>query len=146
MTPEEDIKKTEEEEKKREEKLTARVAREAEQIRKDTEARFKAELDTLRATNTALQAEIQKRNEAQVVAVNAEIEVLRGEVDEPLREIFDDLPAEMSPEVKRDWLKKQMGRMPAPPPGDAPKMPVTPNSKKKILKEFVPYDKIDNII
>jgi hypothetical protein len=137
MTPEEDIKKTEEEEKKREEKLTARVAREAEQIRKDTEARFKAELDTLRATNTALQAEIEKRNEASVEATKAEIESMRGEVDPTLLKMFDDLPDDMAPEKKRDWLKKQLGLMPAPPPS---KMPVTPNSKKKVEKTWEPHD------
>ena len=137
MPTEEEVKKAKEEEEKRfEARVNERVAREAEEVRKREAQRWQAENDRLIAENRALVEAQKKRNEEAQAACLAEIETLKAEVDPAVLELFDALPAEISPEGKRDWLKKVSGKMPAPPPG---KMPPTPNKGKVPDKKFEPY-------
>jgi hypothetical protein len=144
MATEEEIKKAQEEaDKKYEARLNERVAREAEAIRRDTEARYKNEMEGLRAENRALQEAQKKVNEDRKAACLAEIETLKAEVDPAVLELFEALPDEITPEGKRDWLKKVSGKMPAPPPS---KMPNTPSGKKKVEKQIKPYDEIKSFV
>jgi hypothetical protein len=131
MATEEEVKKAQEEaDKKFQDRLNERVARESEAIRKTAEMRFQAELDAVRAENKVLHNAINKRNEELAEACVKETAEMRERVDPALQKMFDDLPASISPEDKRDWLKKQLGEMPAPPPTKFPHTP-RPDEKKK---------------
>ena len=99
------------------------VKRERERL----QARHEAEVKALQDANDALTAAQQKINEKINADCLAEIETLKEKLDPAVVTLFDALPASMSPEDKRDWLKKVSGEMPAPPPT---KLPVTPKGKK----------------
>ena len=125
---------TEEEEKRFEARVNERVAREAETIRKAEELRWKTDIENLRASNQALTAAQQKINEEKIAAVNAEVEGLKAGADPA---VVDLLPEKLSPEDQRDWLKKALGKIPAPAPS---KFPQTPKpSDKKIEKKHEPH-------
>jgi hypothetical protein len=137
MPTEEEIKKAQEEEKRFEDRVNSRVTKENEEMRKRIDAQYKAEMEGLRAENRALQEAQKKVNEDRKAACLAEIETLKSEVDPAVLELFEALPDEITPEGKRDWLKKVSGKMSAPPPV---KMPNTPSGKKKVEKEWHPHD------
>jgi hypothetical protein len=122
MTPEEEAKK--EEERKFQERVDARVAKEAEDIRKRAEARGEAENKALRDELKKLKDAETARAQAEEDAAHAAVEELKKEVDPALLAL---LPEKLSALDQADWLRKAKGEAPAPGPV---KMPETPRGIK----------------
>jgi hypothetical protein len=135
MATEEEVKKAQEEaDKKFQDRLNERVARENEEVRKREALRWETENNALRAENKVLHDAINKRNEELAEACVAEIEALKAEADPAIVEL---LPEALPPDKQRDWLKKAMGKMPAPPPT---KFPYTPRPDEKKKAKWEPHE------
>ena len=137
--PEEDPKKAAEEaERKFEERVNTRVAREAAQIRTETEARYQAELAAERAENKRLKEAAAARHQAEEEAAKQRLEDLKASVDPALVAL---LPEKLSVPDQLEWLEKNGKEMPAAPKAT---MPLTPKGKVT-PKQFEPYDEIKGL-